>query len=383
MHTLSRLIICFTDKPTIGSSRESTGPRWVRDASGRPNRLVSTSIPEESEARVVDNMAEKHSTESSNIDPNEPRYSRADVERMVNEMLATKLAEIGLAPQTQAQTSSSGLGKGKEQEIFDPELKEQDADYHKELLERVRSNNRVVNVPEKNVREKFASGVELEEVKKEMRKISAQLQAKNDFGYELEEYVEDESGRGPSEKLHKSAKFDGDGDPVVHLNQYMLIAKLNRLPASFMLDWFSTSLQGPALMWYHGLEKSKKASWLELSKAFLEQFSFNSMMNVGLRELENTTQNPDESFSDYLNRWRKKLIMIRNKPDEQELIKIFIRGTLPPFRNKMYCIPLRDFSDVYRMGASIEDLLIEERKANAKSRPGNGRGSGSGYSGSA
>src|SRR3954453_16301576 len=107
------------------------------------------------------------------------------------------------------------------------------------------------------------------------------------------------------------------------------------------------------------------------------------MMNVGLRELENTTQNSDESFSDYLNRWRKKLIMIRNKPDEQELIKIFIRGTLPPFRNKMYCIPLRDFSDVYRMGASIEDRLIEERKANAKSGPGNGRGSGSGYSGSA
>src|SRR2546425_10772945 len=150
-----------------------------------------------------------------------------------------------------------------------------------------------------------------------------------------------------------------------------------------MLDWFSTLHQGPALVWYHALEKSKKTNWLELSKAFLEQFSFNSMMNVGLRELENTTQNPDESFSDYLNRWRKKLIMIRNKPDEQELIKVFIRGTLPPFCNKMYCISLKDFSDVYRMGASIEDRLIEERKANAKSRPGNGRGSGSGYSGSA
>src|SRR2546423_9529101 len=103
-------------------------------------------------------------------------------------------------------------------------------------------------------------------------------------GFEFEEYVEDESGRKPSEKLHKPSKFDGDGDPVVHLKQYALILKLNRLPADFMLEWFSTSLQGSALLWYHALEKSKKSNWIELSRAFLEQFSFNSMMNVGLRE---------------------------------------------------------------------------------------------------
>src|SRR2546425_12580731 len=84
---------------------------------------------------------------------------------------------------------------------------------------------------------------------------------------------------------------------------------------------------------YHTLEKNKKTSWAELSKAFLEQFSSNTMMNVGLTELGNTSQNPDESFSDYLKRWKKKLILFRNKPNEQELIQIFINGALPPFRN--------------------------------------------------
>src|SRR3989441_7054821 len=97
------------------------------------------------------------------------------------------------------------------------------------------------------------------------------------------------------------------------------------------------------------------------------------MMNVGLRELENTTQGPNESFPDYLNRWRKKLILIRNKPDEQELIKIVINGTLAPLRNQMYCIPLRDFSEVYRMGVSIKDCLREDKKANVKNSPGNTR----------
>src|SRR2546423_6844747 len=99
MHTFSKSPCVLQALPTIGSSKESTGPRWVRDASGRLNRQVNTPIPEEVETRVTDAMAEKRSNESSSIDPNEPRYTRAEVESMVNEMLAAKLAEFGLTPQ--------------------------------------------------------------------------------------------------------------------------------------------------------------------------------------------------------------------------------------------------------------------------------------------
>src|SRR2546423_9178929 len=90
-------------------------------------------------------------------------------------------------------------------------------------------------------------------------------------------------------------------------------------------------------------------------------------MSMSLRELKNTAQNPGESFTDYLKRWRKKLILIRNKPDESELIKIFINGTLPPFRDRMYFALLKDFSEVHQMGLKIEDRLLEDQKANAKS----------------
>ena len=118
MHTFSFLIILLHRKlhPTIGSSRKGTGPKWVRDASGRWVRLVDSPIPEdvESETRFEDIMAEKHDIESLNVDPNEPRYTRAEVDIMVNEMLAAKLAEVGLVPQAHVQTSSFGLGKGKE-----------------------------------------------------------------------------------------------------------------------------------------------------------------------------------------------------------------------------------------------------------------------------
>ena len=61
------------------------------------------------------------------------------------------------------------------------------------------------------------------------------------------------------------------------------------------------------------------------------------------------------------------MITIRGKPDEQELIRIFIKGILSPFQDQMYSTYFRNFSEVYLMGISIEDRLLEEKKASAQS----------------
>src|SRR2546425_13000016 len=93
------------------------------------------------------------------------------------------------------------------------------------------------------------------------------------------------------------------------------------------------------------------------------QYSFNSVVNMGMEELEKIAQNLDESFSDYLNRWWNKLILVHNKPSEQELIRVFISRTLPLFRDELCFLPLREFVDVYREGVKIEDRLSKEKKA--------------------
>src|SRR2546425_1010163 len=370
----------------IESSQQSTESAWIRSQSGRLIRTTKPPIPE-----VVrqEKMADRQSGENSQANVDEPRFTRAEVEVMIKEAMAAQLAELGLTMpnRTQFTTAASGQNKGKEPEIFDPVLNDQDPEYYKNLYERTRNNKGPIEIPDDSVKGKSAMEERMESMEKIIGKLQAQLSAKNEKGYDLEEYTGDTSGRGPTEKLHKPAKFDGDGDPVVHLNQYVLIAKLNRLSPQFILDWFSTSLQGPALIWYHSLDRSKKANWVELSKAFLDHFSFNTTMNVGLRELEITTQKRDESFIDYLTRWRKRLILIKNRPDESELIEMFIKGTLPEFRNKLYFIPLKDFSEVYKMGIRIENRLNEEKRANAKpgfsgNRGGNGFGKQSGSSGS-
>ena len=201
-------------------------------------------------------MSERPSSENQDVETSEPRYTRAEVDVMIGEVLAAKLVELGYTPATQTQppVASPASDKGKEPEVFDPLLKEQDASYHKEMLERVRPSKEVIDIPDGSEKGKASIEGELEFLKKEMKRIEAQSRTRNESGFEFEEYVEDTSGRGPSERLHEPSKFDGDSDPVVHLNQYALISKLNRLPADFMLEWFSTSLQGSALQWYHAVD---------------------------------------------------------------------------------------------------------------------------------
>src|SRR2546429_2474104 len=313
-------------------------------------------------------MADRQSGDNSQANVDEPRFTRAEVEVMIKEAMAAQLAELGLTMpnRTQFPTAASGQNKGKEPEIFDPVLNDQDPEYYKKLYERTRNAKGPIEIPDDSVKGKSEMEEKLESMEKIIMKLQAQLSAKNEKRYDLEEYIGDTSGRGPTEKLHKPAKFDGDGDPLVHLNQYALIAKLNRLSPQFMLDWFSTSLQGPALIWYHSLDRSKKSSWVELSKAFLDHFSFNTAMNVGLRELETIVQKRDEPFIEYLTRCRKRLVLLKNRPEESELIEMFIKGTLPEFRSKLYFIPLKDFGEVYKMGIRIENQLNEEKRANVR-----------------
>ena len=63
---------------------------------------------------------------------------------------------------------------------------------------------------------------------------------------------------------------------------------------------FVLSLEGKAVNWYHGLEKSIKADWRELRIVFLKQYDHNTRLEVSIRDLELTKQKNNESFSDFL-----------------------------------------------------------------------------------
>ena len=57
-------------------------------------------------------------------------------------------------------------------------------------------------------------------------------------------------------KMPQLQKFDGIGDPKIHLSQYMTTMSITKAPMFVVARLFVLSLEGMAVNWYHGLEKS-------------------------------------------------------------------------------------------------------------------------------
>src|SRR5256886_12887392 len=214
-------------------------------------------------------MSEKLGTKNQETDANEPLYTRTEVENMINEMLAAKLAELETVFPTHTQLPVPSLTsrKGKEPEIFVPWQREQDILYHKELLENSKPAEEVFNVSYASEIGESSVESESEFLRKEIAKMNTRGQTYGDFG----ETSDREPGVMSPKAMFKPFDYNGDSDPMVHIDQCEPTAETNGLPTNLMADWFSSSLQGPALNWYLNLEEDVQSAWTNLSHAFLKQ----------------------------------------------------------------------------------------------------------------
>ena len=101
----------------------------------------------------------------------------------------------------------------------------------------------------------------------------------------------------PKFKIYDVKKFDGTGDLKQHIIRYLSIAEIKGLDEKQTLHTFPLSLTGGASRWYYSLDPSKTKVWNELLDLFIDQFIFNTMIDVTLRDLETTKQGVGETFS--------------------------------------------------------------------------------------
>ena len=93
----------------------------------------------------------------------------------------------------------------------------------------------------------------------------------------------------PKFKIYDAENFDGIGDPKQHVRRYLSIAEMKGLDEKQTLYAFPLSLTRGASRWYYSLDPSKTKVWNELVELFVDQFIFNTMIDVTLRDLETTT----------------------------------------------------------------------------------------------
>ena len=136
-------------------------------------------------------------------------------------------------------------------------------------------------------------------------------------------------------KMPDIAKFNGNGDPRVHLRQYVSVMSSVGLSQHQVQKMFGMSLEGAPVVWYHSLEKRVNEDWRELADAFLKQYVTDLEIDLSLRDLENVKQRPEESFKEYVDRWRGQLLKMQTRPSEKDQIKMIIKGTKPSIYGKL------------------------------------------------
>ena len=81
-------------------------------------------------------------------------------------------------------------------------------------------------------------------------------------------------------------RYTGIGCPRLHLRLYSTVMRAHGLDESQMITLIPLSLSGAAQRWFASLESSRRQTWGDLAREFLQQFSFNIVVDVSRRELE-------------------------------------------------------------------------------------------------
>ena len=81
------------------------------------------------------------------------------------------------------------------------------------------------------------------------------------------------------------------------------------------------------------------------------------MIDVTLSDLEMTRQIDNETFSEFLVRWRAKASKMINRLDEKDQVNIVMKGLLPIYYNRMFASPIMDFEQLCNSGMRIENAI--------------------------
>ena len=71
---------------------------------------------------------------------------------------------------------------------------------------------------------------------------------------------------------------------------------------------------------------------LEIGRTYLGNSTTNTStteVDVMRRDLETTKQEPKESFSAFITKWRSKVAQMMNKPNEEEQLTMVVKNLLP------------------------------------------------------
>ena len=117
------------------------------------------------------------------------------------------------------------------------------------------------------------------------------------------------------------------------------------------------------------MDPTKTKVWNEPVELFVDQFIFNTMIDVALRDLETIKQAIGETFSEYMRRWKGKASRMVNRPNEKDHINMIFKNLLLAYNSKLLLSPISIFGELCDCGTRIEDAINNGQLEKGKSKP--------------
>ncbi|MVY95942.1 hypothetical protein GP918_30870 [Enterobacteriaceae bacterium 8376wD7] len=99
---------------------------------------------------------------------------------------------------------------------------------------------------------------------------------------------------------------------------------------------FQRTLTGNALDWFLTLEFVHCQTWPEIANAFVKQYAYNVQIKLTTRDLEMTKQESNEDFATFVARWREKAAKMKNRPSEEDQVRIVVKNLQPKYLTHIY-----------------------------------------------
>ncbi|KAL0008510.1 hypothetical protein SO802_010012 [Lithocarpus litseifolius] len=109
--------------------------------------------------------------------------------------------------------------------------------------------------------------------------------------------------------------------------------------------------------WYYSLDPSNSMVWNELIELFVDQFIFNTIIDVTVRDLETIKQGVEEIFSEYMTRWKGKASRMVNRPYEKDQISMIIKNLLLAYNSRLLSLPISSFGELCDCGTRLKDAI--------------------------
>ncbi|XP_077246117.1 uncharacterized protein LOC143885984 [Tasmannia lanceolata] len=167
----------------------------------------------------------------------------------------------------------------------------------------------------------------------------------------------------PNFKAPDYDKYDGTRCPRNHMRWFIILSQQYGLSHEQMAQLFLISLTGIAKKWFLRLKPEEVRTLEDISGKLIEQFSMEEGIEVTKRDLKQLKQGPQETFTFFIRRWRRKSAQLSQRMSESEQIKLVLKSLSPQYFHFLALQHYPSFDHLIKTGTQTEDAIAKGLRA--------------------